>query len=496
MSAQTFNQAIQSHASPAWIAEFVAIVGANNVLTSTPHLLAYARDRLPYATFHLREGMLPGTLPLAIVCPANSGELTEVVRLSRSRKIPMIPFGAGSGVLGGTLPLDHEIIVDLKRMNQVLELNETDACVTVQAGMNGGQFEAWLYERNYTTGHRPQSLHMSTVGGWAACRGAGQNSSRFGKIEDMVLGMTAILPNGQELRVRSVARRAVGPSLKDLMVGSEGVFGIITELTLRVWKLPQTRCSAVIGFPALSEAFAALRQVMQNELRPSVVRLYDEEESRQRGASAGIDAARPIMAMLEFSGVERLAKLERDLAMEIVSLHGGVQIKDDPYEYWLAHRFESYSPQWQSRNYFMDTIEVTGAWSQLPEMYERIRSGILELAEGTHFGTHWSHVYAEGACQYMTFRLPPMEMAIGLSLHHKAWEIAQGICLELGGSISHHHGSGVFRNPWMEQELGGGLSVLQSIKDYLDPDNLFVPGKLGLRPRSGAVDIHNRKNPS
>jgi alkyldihydroxyacetonephosphate synthase len=271
---------------------------------------------------------------------------------------------------------------------------------------------------------------------------------------------------------------------------------IITELTLRVWKLPQTRCSAVIGFPALSEAFAALRQVMQNELRPSVVRLYDEEESRQRGASAGIDAARPIMAMLEFSGVERLAKLERDLAMEIVSLHGGVQIKDDPYEYWLAHRFESYSPQWQSRNYFMDTIEVTGAWSQLPEMYERIRSGILELAEGTHFGTHWSHVYAEGACQYMTFRLPPMEMAIGLSLHHKAWEIAQGICLELGGSISHHHGSGVFRNPWMEQELGGGLSVLQSIKDYLDPDNLFVPGKLGLRPRSGAVDIHNRKNPS
>jgi alkyldihydroxyacetonephosphate synthase len=494
MSALTFQQAIESHAAPAWAADYATIVGADHVLTTMPHLVAYSRDRLPYATYHLREGKVPATLPLAIVCPANASELAQVVKLSRAKKIPLIPFGAGSGVLGGTLPLDHEIIVDLKRLNQAVELNETDACVTVQAGMNGGQFEAWLNERNYTCGHFPQSLHMSTVGGWAACRGAGQNSSRFGKIEDMVVGLTAILPDGEELRVRPVARRAVGPSVKDLMVGSEGVLGIITELTLRVWKLPQTRYSAVIGFPSLPDALTALRRVMQAELRPSVVRLYDEEESRHRGESAGIDSERPIMAMLEFSGVERLAAVERDLAMEIVAAHGGKQIKNDPYQHWLAHRFESYSPQWQSRDYFMDTIEVTGAWSQLPEMYARIRIGVLALAEGTHFGTHWSHVYAEGACQYMTFRLPPMDTAIGLRLHHKAWEIAQSVCLELGGSISHHHGSGVFRNPWMEQELGGGLPVLQAIKDHLDPDNLFVPGKLGLRPRAGAVDIHNRKD--
>jgi len=493
MSAQTFQQAIQSQVSPERASEYATIVGAENVLTSTPHLLAYARDRLPYATFQVREGKLPGTLPLAIVCPANVNELAAVVKLSRARKTPLIPFGAGSGVLGGTLPLDHEIIVDLKRMNQIVALNESDACVTVQAGMNGGQFEAWLNDRKLTCGHYPQSLHMSTVGGWAACRGAGQNSSRFGKIEDMVLGLTVILPDGEELRVRPVARRAVGPSLKDLLVGSEGVLGIITELTLRVWKLPQTRYSVVIGFPSLPEALGAIRDVMQSELRPALVRLYDEEESLQRAGSAGIDSVRPIMAMMEFSGVERLAKVERDLAMEIVAAHGGEQIRDEPYHHWVAHRFESYSPQWQSRDYFMDTIEVTSAWSQLPELYARIRSGILGLAEGTYFGTHWSHVYAEGACQYMTFRLPPMETAIGLRLHHRAWEIAQGICLELGGSISHHHGSGAFRNPWMEQELGGGLPLLQAIKDHLDPDNLFVPGKLGLRPRPGAVDIHNRK---
>lgn len=496
MTALPLHEAARSHVRPDWIDALVSVVGAGHVLTAIPELWAYARDRLPYATFHIRAGQLPGTLPSAVVCPADADELARVVRLARERRIPLIPFGAGSGVLGGTLPLAHELVVDLKRMNQVVAFSETDASVTVQAGMNGGQFEAWLNQRGYTCGHLPQSLYMSTVGGWAACRGAGQNSTRFGKIEDIVVGLAAVLPDGRELRVRPVARRAVGPSLKDLLVGSEGAFGIITELTLRVWRLPEARHGVVLGFPTLQAGLDSLRKIMQSELRPAVVRLYDAEESRQRGESAGISAALPYLVVLEFCGSARLAALECELALEIVAAHAGVQLDDAPYRHWAAHRYESYSPQWQSRDYFMDTIEITGSWSQLPAMYERIRREILALHSEMYFGTHWSHVYPEGACQYMTLRLPPMDSAVALRLHRAAWNIAQQACLDLGGSISHHHGVGVFRNPWLREELGAGLDLLQGLKDHLDPDNLFVPGKLALRARAGAVDLEIRERAS
>ncbi|MEF7617270.1 FAD-binding oxidoreductase [Aquincola sp. MAHUQ-54] len=486
---QPLAQGLRAQRAPAWLEPLAGLLGEGHLLTSAADLWAYARDRLPYATFHVRDGDLPGTLPTAVACPGGIEELQAVVRLARAQGVPLIPFGAGSGVLGGTVPLDHELMVDLKRLNRVIELNETDASVTVQAGMNGGQFEAWLNDRGYTCGHLPQSLYMSTVGGWAACRGAGQNSTRFGKIEDIVLGLAAVLPDGRELRVRPVARRAVGPSVKDLLVGSEGSFGIITELTLRVWRLPEARHGVVLGFPSLQAGLDALRTVMQRELRPAVVRLYDAEESAQRGKEAGIGAALPILAILEFCGLPRLAALERDLALEIVAGEGGVVLADGPYRHWMQHRYESYSPQWQSRDHFMDTIEVTGGWSQLPQMYERIRDGLRALSPGMYFGTHWSHVYPEGACQYMTLRLPPMARDEALRLHRQAWDVAQRVCLSLGGSISHHHGVGVFRNPWLKEELGVGLELLQGLKDHLDPANLFVPGKLALRGRAGAVDI-------
>ena len=211
------------------------IVGKDKLLLGKPDRYAYARDRLPYGLYRIRVGALPGTLPSAIFLPASSEDLIKITQFCLANKIALIPYGAGSGVLGGTIPLNGEIIVDLKKMNQIIDLNETNCTVTVQAGMNGMQFEEALNIRGFTAGHYPQSISMSTVGGWAACRGAGQASSRFGKIEDMVLGLKAILPNGEGLEVRPVARRSVGPSIKDILVGSEGVLWFITELTLRIW---------------------------------------------------------------------------------------------------------------------------------------------------------------------------------------------------------------------------------------------------------------------
>jgi alkyldihydroxyacetonephosphate synthase len=477
----TIAEAARDRPSPAWLPELCAIVGRQHVLLETAERWSYCRDRSPYALFNVRNSRVPATLPTAVACPGTVAELVDVVRLSRRDGVPVIPFGAGSGVLGGALPIAHELVIDLKRLNNLLELNEIDGTATVQAGMNGGQFEAALNARGFTSGHLPQSLYMSTVGGWAACRSAGQSSTRYGKIEDMVLGLEAVLPDGQRLRVRPAARRSVGPSLQDLLVGSEGVFGVITELTLRVWRLPEARHPLVLGFPSLEAGLDALRKVMQSELRPAIARLYDHEESQQRTRGQGPFASHPFLAMLEFCGSARLAGMERDLALEICHAAGAIRADETPYHEWQKNRYTSYSTPWHARDYFNDTIEVTGSWSALPGMYESMRAAVRAVAPEAHFGTHWSHFYPDGACQYMTLRLPPMPDERAFSTMRQLWDTVVRECHRLGGSMSHHHGVGLFRGPWMHAEHGAGLELMQALKDHLDPEALFLPGKLGLR---------------
>lgn len=463
------------------------IVGSENVLAGTADRYAYSRDRMPYGLFRLRADSLPGTLPAAIVSPGNADEVLAVVDYARQHKLRLIPFGAGSGVLGGTVPLASEVMVDLKRLNRILDLNAVDGTVTVQAGMNGMQFEQELARQGFTAGHLPQSIAMSTVGGWVACRGAGQASSRYGKIEDMVLGLKAVLPNGRQVEVRPVARRAVGPSIKDLFVGSEGVLGFITEVTLRVWRQPEYATPLVLAFPSIDSGFSALREVMQSELRPEVIRLYDHKESVQRTEGLPEFAERPILCIMKFSGKEQLAVVERDMSLAICGRHGALPASLAPYEHWEATRFHSYSTQWQSDGYYMDTIEITAPWTRLPAMYNAMYAAAQAIHPEMHFGAHWSHIYPEGACQYMTVRLPPMPEEQAIALHQRAWDAIERLCLDLGGSVAHHHGAGLFRNPWVRVELNEGLQMLQILKDGLDPDNLINPGKLALRQPAGSI---------
>ncbi len=490
MTAHSARERRPTQALPAsQLAGLASIVGDAHVHSRWPDRYAYARDRLPLATFAVRSGHLPGTMPSAVICPGNHDEVAGVVRWARDSGVALVPWGAGSGVLGGAIPLGGEAVIDLKRLNRLVAIDTVDGLATVGAGMNGGQFEEALAERGYTCGHLPQSLHMSTVGGWAACRGAGQVSSRYGKIEDIVRGMKVVLPDGQSLEVRPLARRATGPDLLQLFIGSEGTFGVITEITLRIWKRPAREHGVVLAMPSVAAGLAGLREIMQGELRPAVTRLYDETETRTRTEGIAAFASRPVMLMLVFSGPERLARLEEELSLEILAGHGGVVADVAPYREWNEHRYVSYSPKWQSTNHFMDTIEVTGSWSKLSAMHERMCQAARAMHPHLHFGTHWSHVYPEGACQYMTFRLPPLPEAEGLALHGQVWQAVQSIALDCGGSISHHHGAGAFRNRWMRGELGTGLDVLQAIKDALDPGNLMNPGKLGLRPAEGAPGL-------
>lgn len=472
-------------------AALAAIVGAEHVLTEFEARRAYAHDRLPFANFRERFGKLAGVMPRLVVRPGAADEVEGIVKLARALRVELIPFGNGSGVLGGAIPLHHEVMVDLRRLDRIIDINPHDAMVTVQAGMNGGEFEKALNAEGFTTGHLPQSIEISTVGGWAACRGGGQASSRYGKIEDIVLGLKAVLPDGTPLEIRPVARRSVGPSIRDLLVGGEGAFGIITELTLRLWRLPQVERGVVVAFPSLDAAWESARRIMQAELRPTVVRIYDGVESADRTAGITQFQAKPILGILVFSGAEPVVGAEQAAALDIIASLGGEVAPDGPFHHWKENRYVAYSQKWQAAGYYNDTVEVTGNWSALPGMYAAMSAAVRAIYPDIHFGAHWSHVYPEGACQYMTIRLPPMDEAEALPLHARLWDVLQTLVLEHGGSIAHHHGVGLFRNPWIRAELGAGLDLLQVIKDAMDPDNLLNPGKLGLRPAVGAVDVRH-----
>lgn len=480
MDRLTLKSAAATYAKPRWAAALEKITGESNLFCDIPTLWIYSRDRSPFANFRIRNGQVPKTLPSAVVRPADAGEISEVVKFARRHAIAIIPYGAGSGVLGGTLPLANELVLDTKRLNRLLDINEVDGTATVEAGMNGAQFEKALNERGFTAGHFPQSLHMSTVGGWVACRGAGQASTRYGKIEDIVLGLEVVLPDGRLLRIRPVSRRSTGPSLKDLFVGSEGIFGIVTQVTLRIWRLPETRHGATLAFPGVTAGFDAMRRIMQSELRPAVLRLYDEQETSQRTKGIAEFASRPVLAILEFSGPKRLADLERDMALDICAASGAVRTQNTPYDDWQGHRFTSSSAPWYANGRYSDTIEIIGNWSALPRMHAAMTQAVQSISSQIQFSAHWSHFYPEGACQYMTLRLPAIAEDEALSLLGQVWQRVQNSCIEMDGSISHHHGIGLFRNPWMRGELGTGLDVMREIKLQLDPENLFVPGKLGL----------------
>lgn len=466
-----------------WFAELVSIVGEENLVTEFSDRLAYGRDRWPYATMRYRFGHLPGYLPLVVVMPGSVEEVQAVMRLMHNARQTVIPYGAGSGVLGGAAPMTPDVVMlDTKRLNTVLSIDDVSKLATVQGGMNGERFEAHLNNLRYTAGHLPQSLNMSTVAGWAACRGAGQVSSKYGKIEDIVAGMKVVLPNGELLEIRPAPRRAVGPGLMELFIGSEGTFGIIVEVTLRIWEYPKKELLRTLGFKDYISGLEALRRIMQAGIRPPVTRLYDEPESASRVKNYPDFKEHPCLCMLMFAGDPDIIAVEERKAMEIVTECGGKLCTDEPAHTWLKHRFLPLSAQPVSEGKLMDTCEVSAHWSIMPEVYENMREAVLAVNPEAHVGAHWSHSYIDGACLYMTFVVPGNDEEKAAADHATIWKGLTAGCHLAGGSMSHHHGVGYIRGQWMGEEWGKtGLDILQQIKNVLDPNHIMNPGKIGLR---------------
>ena len=238
------------------------IVGLNNVSTKEIDLLAYTKDSTLLTINWEIQGKIAG-LPDFITWPETTEQICEILKLANQEKIPVIPYGEGSGVVGGAIPIYGGIIIDMKKFNKVLEINDKNLTVTVETGINGMNLERYLNAKGYTGGHIPQSLYTSSVGGYIAHRAEGQFSTKYGKIEDIVLGMEMVLPQGDIINFKTIARASTGPQLDKFFIGHEGTLGVVTKATLRIWPYPEKRALISYAFPTLKDSLEACRTILR-----------------------------------------------------------------------------------------------------------------------------------------------------------------------------------------------------------------------------------------
>jgi alkyldihydroxyacetonephosphate synthase len=455
----------------------VRMLGTGRVLWDERTLTDHAHDTWFMTLLHMMRGEHT-TRPAAVVKPATTDDVAAVLRWANAERVPVVPFGGGSGVCGGILPSADAVVVDLRDMNRLLEVNETALTARVQAGMMGHLFEAALAERGYSMGNWPQSVEVSTVGGWVATRAAGQFSTRYGAIEDMLLGLEAVLPDGRIVRIKATPRRSAGPDLRHLFLGAEGTLGIVTELTVKIFPLPESQRRMSFRFPDFDGGLEAIRTIVRNGWKPPVVRLYDGPETgRHFGQWAGDEEC--CFLILVSEGPASLTAAEAEACHIACTGHGGEPIGEAPVEHWLAERnnVPGFEP-FLEKGFVLDTIEIASGWDTIHEIYREVIANVRTVKDLIVVSGHSSHSYPQGTNIYFTFVAHPENPDDAEATYRACWEKTMQATVRGGGTIAHHHGIGRLRTGWMATEHGEGLSILRAIKKAIDPNGIMNPGVL------------------
>lgn len=461
------------------IAEQLAGVLAPEVVsTRTDDLDAHSSDWSPRVMLDHRRGR-PAAPPSCVVRPRNTDEVASLLRWAHETSTPVVPWGGGSGVLASAAPAG-DVVVDLCALDSLGDVDDKSRLVRAGAGVTGPALEEHLTGAGYLLGHEPQSVSISTVGGWIATRACGQLSARYGGIESLLAGFTAVLPGGRVVRSKTVPRRAAGPDVASLMIGSEGALGIVTEATLRVSPFPSQRANTCVRYEHMADGVAACRRLAQSHLRPTLVRLYDAEDAAIFLRHFPGEPPGPLL-LLSFDddeGQERVSSA--------ADLCGGTPGTPGLVDHWWEHRNDAVGEFRRlmlgegvlGPHAVVETMEVAGTWTALRGLYHSMKEQLGALANVV--ACHVSHVYPDGACLYFTLASACENDEEAVAKLDRWWDTGMRTCLDAGGSISHHHGIGRVKARWLEEELGGWLDVLRAVKRAVDPRNVMNPGVLGL----------------
>lgn len=465
-------------------------------IVGAPYCRTDDRDRLLHAggksTIDLLRRKDTGVqdAPDAVLLPGGDEAVAGILRYCTERRIAVVPFGGGTSVVGGLDPIRGEfqavVALDLRRLDQLISLDEVSGQAVFGAGVTGPDAERLLGAHGFSLGHFPQSFEYATIGGFAATRSSGQDSAGYGRFNDMVRGLRVVTPAGT-MDLGRAPESAAGPDLRQLMIGSEGVFGVITRVRLRVHRTPEAVRYEAWSFPDFHTGATALRAVTQTATGPTVIRLSDEAETGVNLATTEAIGGNQItggcLGITVFEGTKEHVESRHAETAALLAAHGATSLGEAPARAWEHGRFAApyLRDSLLSAGALCETLETATDWSNIPALKAAVTQALTDALGET--GTpalvmcHISHVYPTGASLYFTVvagqRGNPIEQ------WKAAKKAACDAIMATGGTITHHHAVGADHRPWMRDEVGElGVHVLRAVKAALDPAGILNPGKL------------------
>jgi alkyldihydroxyacetonephosphate synthase len=466
--------------------ELIAVVGGDHVSRKEADLEAAAAD-WSWMSKYFKYRNLKQPAPDFVVHPATNEEVERVVQIASDYCVPVVPRGGGSGTQGGTFAPYGGIALDLTRMNRIIDIDEKSLVVTAEAGLDGPELEKTLNERGLTLAHYPGSYFLgATLGGYVAARGSGVVSTKYGKAEDQVLQIKAVVAPGKTIETLRVPSHASGPDLLQTFVGSEGTLGVITEVSFRLEHLPEARAFLSFSFEDIDAGIEAARAIMTTRLRPAVMRLYDEADSRKLQDWVGTPFTGTLMVLM-CDGAQGLVDYESEAITTLVESKGGNSLGPDAGRIWWEGKYEPYAPgKLPAPPLMYGTFDTVARFSDLPTIYREKKKAIEEQFghRGARYTAHFSHWFPWGGMIYDRFYVdsPPEDPAEAIALHDELWDVGVSTSIKFGGTINEHHGVGLKLGRFMRPQYGAAFDLIRGVKDAWDPDGIMNPGKLGFGP--------------
>ena len=467
--------------------ELIDIVGDGFVLNDPDELLFYGVDVMWIPRMYIDRGLIP-PIPDFVVLPETVEQVSKIVKLANRYRIPIIPWGGGSGSQGGIMPVYGGITMDLKRLNRIIKIDEEAQTVLAEGGINQYELEMALNRMGYTLPHIPASIHSATLGGSIACRGSGVISTKYGKIEDMVVQLEVVLPNGDVIETLPVPNHAAGPGIMQVFVGAEGSFGIITKCRMKIEKAPASRRFYAYLFDDMHTGFLAGKQMMLDRINPPVIRLYDEPETKKQIKKLlGSDIDNGCYIVIGLDGNDDQMDLDEKKVKKICDSLGGRSLTTAHAWNWWNRRYTFHFPKHNlDLPFLFGTMDTLCTFENMEHLYNTKKHVLEEKYKewDLEYIAHMSHWFPWGVMVYDRFVVPkpPRDADEVLRLHNAIWDTAVRTSLACGGIINEHHGVGLKLARFMREQYGSAYQVIEGIKNAIDPHNVLNPGKMGFGP--------------